>query len=359
MLKPSWNLERGYGVAYYHDPHLYRRVLPFLLSVVYPSNFAVSTRAHASALRLQPQWRMANCTDLLDLMPDASRMCPCLASLLKPQHANRGIESVALVGGLGHSPDPDTEPVPSAAAAAWFHKIQASVTSTVLGAPDELEPSWALLCKGATMRLDGPSGPDVAPSTALRNEPVALALTADHALLTWKTVRLAQSMPVASGAVAMSSVSVEAAARGWFSAPAETALLLVADGQVRGQCAPSALPVHSQCAPTSIPRHRRRRLACAAALSPALQLVTPDAVSPSQTLSLTAESVAQKGTWADALTAVAARASDDRHTRKLGHSTRRTLEMQVKKREAERRKAEVMGTCTSGMRHTARAMASR
>ena len=69
--------------------------------------------------------------------------------------------------------------------------------------------------------------------------------------------------------------------------------------------------------------------------------------------------MAQKEAWAAALTAVAARASDDRHTRKLGHSTRRTLEMQAKKREAERRKAEVMGGCTSGMRHTARAMASR
>ena len=48
-----------------------------------------------------------------------------------------------------------------------------------------------------------------------------------------------------------------------------------------------------------------------------------------------------------------------RHTRKLGHSTRREYEMQAKKREAERRKAEVMAGCTSGMRHTARAMASR
>ena len=80
---------------------------------------------------------------------------------------------------------------------------------------------------------------------------------------------------------------------------------------------------------------------------------------PPQTLSLTAESVAQKEAWATALKAVAARASDDRHTRKLGHSTRREYEMQAKKREAERRKAEVMAGCTSGMRHTARAMASR
>mmetsp|Transcript_33007 Transcript_33007/g.78061 ORF Transcript_33007/g.78061 Transcript_33007/m.78061 type:complete len:247 (-) Transcript_33007:244-984(-) len=246
---------------------------------------------------------MASCTDYLD-------RCPCLAGLLKPRHANRELESVALVG-AGQSPDPDTEsPAPSAAAAAWsgFQKIQASVTSTVLGAPDELEPSWQLLCKGATMRLDGPTGPDQNASTALRNELVTLVLTADHGLLTWKTVRLAQSMPVASGAVAMSSVSVEAAARGWFSAPLETALLVVADGQ---------------------------------------------------TLSLTAESVAQKEAWAKALAAVAARASEDRHTRKLGHSTRREYEMQAKKREAERRKAEVMGGCTSGMRHTARAMASR
>ena len=274
---------------------------------------------------------MANCTDYLD-------RCPCLAGLLKPRHANRELESLALVG-AGQSPDPDTEsPAPSAAAAAWsgFQKIQASVTSTVLGAPDELEPSWQLLCKGATMRLDGPTGPDQNASTALRNELVTLVLTADHGLLTWKTVRLAQSMPVASGAVAMSSVSVEAAARGWFSAPLETALLVVADGQARSATRPPPLS----------PRH-------------ACHLITPAALSPSQTLSLTAESVAQKEAWAKALAAVAARASEDRHTRKLGHSTRREYEMQAKKREAERRKAEVMGGCTSGMRHTARAMASR
>ena len=197
---------------------------------------------------------MASCTDYLD-------RCPCLAGLLKPRHANRELESVALVG-AGQSPDPDTEsPAPSAAAAAWsgFQKIQASVTSTVLGAPDELEPSWQLLCNGATMRLDGPTGSDQNASTALRNELVTLVLTADHGLLTWKTVRLAQSMPVASGAVAMSSVSVEAAARGWFSAPLETALLVVADGQARSATRPH-LPCRVTPAASSRlpPCHRRR-----------------------------------------------------------------------------------------------------
>ena len=175
---------------------------------------------------------MANCADFLGL-------CPCLAGLLKPRH--RELESVALVNSA-QSPDPDTEPAPSATAAAWFQKIQASVTSTVLGAPDELEPSWQLLCKGATMQLDGPSGPDLNASAALQSELVTLALTADHALLTWKTVRLDQSMPVASGAVAMSSVSVETAARGWFSAPLETALILVADGQARAVTRPHLSP---------------------------------------------------------------------------------------------------------------------
>ena len=197
---------------------------------------------------------MAGCGDLLD-------RCPCLAGLLKPRHANRELESVALVGG-GQSPDPDTEAAPSAAAAAWsgFQKIQASVTSTVLGAPDELEPSWQLLCKGATMRLDGPTGPGLNASTALKNELCHLVLTADHALLTWKTVRLAQSMPVASGAVAMSSVSVEAAARGWFSAPDERALVIIADGQARALPPPS--PRHA------CPLYHARRLASAADSQP-------------------------------------------------------------------------------------------
>ena len=234
-------------------------------------------------------------------------LCPCLAGLFAPQHANREIESVALVGSSTQSPDPDAD-ASSSSASSWLSKLQTSVTTTVCGAPDELEPSWQLLIKGATMRLDGPTGPDLKASAALRSEPVALALTADHALLTWKTCRTTQSMPVASGAVAMSSLAVEEPARGWFSAPAETALVLVADGQ---------------------------------------------------TLTLTAESVEQKRAWADALGKVAVRASDDRHSRKLGHATRREFEMQAKRREAERRKAEVMSGCTSGMRHTARAMALR
>ena len=202
----------------------------FLLAVVAESAEAPCWRALA---RTRVASNMAGCGDLLD-------RCPCLAGLLKPRHANRELESVALVGG-GQSPDPDTETAPSAAAAAWsgFQKIQASVTSTVLGAPDELEPSWQLLCKGATMRLDGPTGPGLIASTVLKNELCHFVLTADHALLTWKTVRLAQSMPVASGAVAMSSVSVEAAARGWFSAPDEAALVIVADGQARALPPPS------------------------------------------------------------------------------------------------------------------------
>ena len=60
-----------------------------------------------------------------------------------------------------------------------------------------------------------------------------------------------------------------------------------------------------------------------------------------------------------ALKAVAARQADDRASRKMGYQTRKSMEMQAKKREAERRKAEVMSGCTTGMRHTARAMASR
>ena len=115
-------------------------------------------------------------------------------------------------------------------------------------------------------------------------------------------------MAAASGAVAVSTVQVQQAAKGWFSAPSEAAFVLVADGQ---------------------------------------------------TLSLEAESPAQKQAWMTALQAVAARADDDRQNRKIGYETRKQMDLQAKKREAERRKAEVMSGCKTGMRHTAAAMASR
>ena len=73
---------------------------------------------------------MANYSDVWDLLPSfgvvVSRLCPCLAFLFKSQLANLENETVSLMG-LEQSADPNTEYVPSAAAEAWFQRIQASV----------------------------------------------------------------------------------------------------------------------------------------------------------------------------------------------------------------------------------------
>ena len=235
------------------------------------------------------------------------KLCPCLAHLLTPEkHGSAEIEGVALVGSA--SPPPPERGTFPESATSWLSSIKTQAATAVLGAPDELEPHWKLLCTGATMRLDGPTGEHVKASAALRDEPVSLSLAPDKTLLTWKSCRQANSMAVASGALAVSTLTVEGAAKGWFSAPDETEFVLVADDQ---------------------------------------------------RLTLRAESAAQKDAWATALKAVAVRAVEDRQGRKLGYETRRSYEMNAKRREAEARKAEIMQGCNTGMRHTARAMASR
>jgi outer membrane biosynthesis protein TonB len=75
---------------------------------------------------------MATFEDLYDVLPPCgvfvSRLCPCLAFLLKPQHADREVETVSLMGSArSREPDPDTDHVPSAAAELWFQKMQAGV----------------------------------------------------------------------------------------------------------------------------------------------------------------------------------------------------------------------------------------
>ena len=74
---------------------------------------------------------MANFTDLWDELPPCSvvvpRLCPCLAFLFKPQHEDREVETVSLMGSAQSLADPDPDYVPSAAAQLWFQKMQASV----------------------------------------------------------------------------------------------------------------------------------------------------------------------------------------------------------------------------------------
>ena len=74
---------------------------------------------------------MANFTDVWDELPPCRvvvpRLCPCLAFLFKPQHKDREVETVSLMGSAQSLADPEPDHVPSAAAQLWFQKMQASV----------------------------------------------------------------------------------------------------------------------------------------------------------------------------------------------------------------------------------------
>ena len=83
-----------------------------------------------------------------------------------------------------------------------------------------------------------------------------------------------------------------------------------------------------------------------------------------QELTVVAESAQQRGEWVSALRVVSEKAATSRAelsmTSKLTYDARRRMEIENKRRDAERRKAEIMKNGGMvGMKHTARAMASR
>ena len=105
------------------------------------------------------------------------KLCPCLAHLLNPEgHGSGEIESVSLVGSVSPPPERDF----AESASSWLSSIKTQAATAVLGAPDELEPHWRLLCAGAAMRLDGPTGAHAKASAALRDELVTLTLAPHH-----------------------------------------------------------------------------------------------------------------------------------------------------------------------------------
>lgn len=132
---------------------------------------------------------------------------------------------------------------------------------------------------------------------------VTLTLSSDRSMLTWRAPH------ADSGVVALSSISaVGDPPPGWFSAPAAGEFVVSADGIE---------------------------------------------------LRLEAATVETKSAWIEALRAVSERAASDREGRKLGHEARQQLNLEMRRREAERRKAEAMKGISGGMKHTARAMLAR
>ena len=83
-------------------------------------------------------------------------------------------------------------------------------------------------------------------------------------------------------------------------------------------------------------------------------------VADDQSARFEAASEEEKLLWMDALAELASQQSEAKSGRKLAYQAKRQMGLEAKKREAERRKAEVMKTCGSGgMKHTAAAMMNR
>ena len=143
--------------------------------------------------------------------------------------------------------------------------------------------------------------------------PVKLTLSADGALLTWQSVELVNGMPKESGVLALSAVR-------------EIAPVLQT-GFLR-----SGGPVPRQW-----------------------QLVADD-----QTAKFEAETEEDKEQWMSTLEELRHREAEAKAERKLGYTTRRKMGIEERRREAEKRKAEVLKSCgAGGMKHTAAAMLNR
>ena len=83
-------------------------------------------------------------------------------------------------------------------------------------------------------------------------------------------------------------------------------------------------------------------------------------VADDETVKFEAESETEKERWITSLVDLSKQQVDAKSERKLGHQTRRRMELDDRRREAERRKAEIMKTCGGGgMKHTAAAMMGR
>ena len=182
--------------------------------------------------------------------------------------------------------------------ASWATSMVLDAGRRIVNGPvDELAPHYELLHAGANMKLHGERSVDE----------VSINLSSDRTMLVW---RAAQPGAAAnSGVVALSTIKkVAEPAPGWFSSPAAGEFVISADG----------LDVR-----------------------------------------LEAKSASTKDAWMQAVQALAERAAEDKEGRKLGHEARRRLDLEMRKREAERRKAEMMKGMSGGMKHTAQAMLSR
>ncbi|KAL1527638.1 hypothetical protein AB1Y20_009024 [Prymnesium parvum] len=83
-------------------------------------------------------------------------------------------------------------------------------------------------------------------------------------------------------------------------------------------------------------------------------------VADDQTVQLEAASEAEKAEWIESIDVLRKKEGEAKSGRKMAYQAKRRIGLEERKREAERRKAEVLKTCSAGgMRHTATAMMNR
>jgi len=83
-------------------------------------------------------------------------------------------------------------------------------------------------------------------------------------------------------------------------------------------------------------------------------------VADEETVKFESDSETTKQTWMSSLAELSKLQADAKVERKMGYMATRRMGLEERRREAERRKAEVMRSCASvGMKHTAQAMMGR
>jgi hypothetical protein len=229
-----------------------------------------------------------------------SSFCPCPVG---GSAANKLVElSPFRDAGSGSDEDTPAQPASLADKAKGWLEMAVKPISTFREARDQAAmhaERVAILKAGATMRLV-PDGRGQSPKE------VRLALAADGSMLTWSGQGI-------SGVMALSAVrDVKTVVQtGIFS---------------RG----GDVPMQWMC------------------------------VADDQSVRFEASSEEEKLLWMEVVEKCASEQSEAKSGRKLAHQAKRQMGLEARKREAERRKAEVMKTCSSGgMKHTAAAMMSR
>ena len=84
------------------------------------------------------------------------------------------------------------------------------------------------------------------------------------------------------------------------------------------------------------------------------QLVADD-----QTVKFEASSEGEKGEWIASIDACCKKEREAKSARKMGYTAKRKAGLEDRRREAERRKAAILASCSGGMKHTSAAMMNR